>query len=176
MHADLFGVATAVIEFLASGSVFSSAKLRISPLLVPHRVFAGEADSFDTAFLILELILYGLVWLYILGEIREVRSAATWAEYIFDAWNIVDIVNYSLFVATFIIRMIVIATMENLAPELDDTEQFLNLVSIAELAVYADSVNAFNAVLVFIKVSISYGGIQGSAASCLSHLTPFPLL
>ncbi|CAM9601657.1 unnamed protein product, partial [Chrysoparadoxa australica] len=152
-HTDIFAVVTASTEFLPSDTSVVSVRTRVSPLLLPHRVFHGEASSYDAAFLFLELILYGLVIFYIVAEVAEFRESDTAIEYLSSTWNQIDLLNYGIFVVTMGLRMSVIASMEQISVGLEQTDSYLEeMVATADMAALVDSFNAFNAVLCFVKV------------------------
>eukprot|EP00611_Tribonema_gayanum_P003422 TRINITY_DN1265_c0_g1_i4.p1 TRINITY_DN1265_c0_g1~~TRINITY_DN1265_c0_g1_i4.p1 ORF type:complete len:627 (-),score=228.93 TRINITY_DN1265_c0_g1_i4:57-1937(-) len=151
VHSDTFAVTTALTELLSMGAARSSYKIRTGPLLKPHRVFHQQASSFDAGFLGMELVLYGLVLFYVMAELREYKRVGL-SVYLSDTWNKINCVNYACFLTVIGMRMAMIGRMEGIAPDLDQRGRYINLISIADLNMYTDSVNAFNGVLCFIKV------------------------
>lgn len=151
---------TAVRHFFlveASGGVTPQAFYRV------HRFFQYE-NSVDWALFALEAVLYLFVLYFLCEELHEAWTMRL--SYLASGWNLLDLLNIGLFVATLVLRTIGDFVAVDLRAALADGERYVDFQPLAYTQNQALNCTAFNAVLCWIKV-FKYLG----ASASMSQLT-----
>ena len=151
-NVDLVGASRFSIEFSASGTIVTSAQIRCLPLIRPVRVLLGDgATSFSSLIFTLELVFFGMVVMYIIDEIRIIRNTGMHA-YFRDFWCLLEFMNLSLFLVFMGLRALSLTYIGNIYDDFSVDNQYLKLEWVMYFARQVENVNAFNAVLTFMKL------------------------
>merc|ERR1711988_420610 len=144
-NADLFVMVRLCVETTSAGTVIPSYHVMPARLLNTYRVFAGDGvKPIAVRYVVYEFILYVLVILYILVEIKEARAErklyleGRGPGYLVG-WNIVDVVNLSLFLYVIVLRVLALYTVVDLQ---------VACISLNDI----NTINSVNAIICFIKI------------------------
>lgn len=151
-NVDMVAVIRLVVEIMASGAVHTMTDIRVIPMLRPYRVLAQDgATVSESGLFILEFVFFGLVGMYIVYEIFELREQGG-RKYFSSFWNCYEVFNLSIFVIVFILKMCWIGYVWNIKDELRATTEYIDLVDISWFVKQVDNLYAFNAVFTFFKL------------------------
>lgn len=150
-NTDLVSTVTMCVEFTSSGAIMSSFSVISNALVRPLRVLRLDGVYGSTVTLLfMEVVFYGIVFMYIFKEFGEWRTCHRKREKYFVGWNIVDVVNLGLFVFVILVRVYTVhrtRKIDWLAESFNPEIQYL-----LWQAKMIDSVNAINAILVYLKI------------------------
>lgn len=150
-NTDLVSTITMCVEFTSSGAIMSSFNVISGNLVRPLRVLRGDGVYGSTVVLmILEIVFYCLVFMYISKEFKEWRECHIKREPYLVGWNVVDMLNLSLFIFVILVRAYTVnrtRQIDWLADEFNSEIQYLLWQSRL-----VDTLNAVNAILVYIKI------------------------
>ncbi|GMI03856.1 hypothetical protein TrVE_jg2530 [Triparma verrucosa] len=150
-NVDLVSATKFSIEFSSAGAVFTSAQIRCLPLIRPVRVLLGDgATSNASSTFILELVFFGMVLMYVLAEVRIIKTHG-WG-YLKNVWNQLEAINLLLFVVVMILRALSLGYIGNVYDSFGIDNSYLDLDWVVYFAKLVENVNAFNAVLTFLKL------------------------
>lgn len=152
VNVDMFCVARMLVEVSPTGQVVSSQTFRTLPLISPLRVLENDGvENFDRLLVLFELVLNFFVFYYVFREYKMYKLLGR-ARYFTTSWNVLEIINLALFLCTLFLRCISWKLIGDERPKMNDDEIYVNLLPVSYFAQMVDNVNAFNAVLCFIKV------------------------
>jgi len=114
----------------------------------------GNNSAFEWVMTICEAMLLLFVLYYVAEEVSEMVVSIS--EYFQDGWNIIDWASLTILIAFFYIRIDNYIVAGDFAPiglmEIDDHKYYESLQYVAERMASARSLNAFNVVLIWLKV------------------------
>ncbi|GMH50342.1 hypothetical protein TL16_g00750 [Triparma laevis f. inornata] len=150
-NVDLVSATKFSIEFSSAGAVFTSSQIRCLPLIRPVRVLLGDgATSNASLTFTLELVFFGMVLMYILNEFRIIKIHGY--VYLKNIWNQLEAINLFLFLVVMILRALSLGYIGNVYDSFAIDDTYLDLDWVVYFAKLVENVNAFNAVLTFLKL------------------------
>ena len=103
---DQFLSARVLFEFAPSGAILPFMELIPAALLTDVRAIAGDESALlDRAKFVFEMILYVTIVAYLMRASDKIAQYKTFANYIKNVWNALDILNVGCFLAVIAIRV-----------------------------------------------------------------------
>jgi len=130
-------------------------KLDVRVLIVRMRFlrFSGDGSTFEWMMAISDAMLGLFVLYYVAEEVSEFWVSSE--EYIQDGWNFVDWANLLLLLAHFYVKLLNLYEGSDVRPgseEMEDYTRYSSLQVFGERIAIGRQLNAFNVVLIFLKV------------------------
>eukprot|EP00304_Pavlova_gyrans_P012362 CAMPEP_0206063102 /NCGR_PEP_ID=MMETSP1466-20131121/58059_1 /ASSEMBLY_ACC=CAM_ASM_001126 /TAXON_ID=44452 /ORGANISM="Pavlova gyrans, Strain CCMP608" /LENGTH=689 /DNA_ID=CAMNT_0053438471 /DNA_START=131 /DNA_END=2200 /DNA_ORIENTATION=+ len=152
---DLFCNVDLEFKFLHTGGVRPESRFRTVNmlrqwlLLTPSRVFFPPGVEHQLLF-IAEMVFFLIVLGMVVAEVRQLARVG-WLAYISSVWNVIDVLNLSLFIVFFFYRFFFVAltSLINFRPSPDTYSEFRYM---AELTYQSQNLAAFNCVLTYVKL------------------------
>jgi hypothetical protein len=169
MNLNLHAVIRIVAEFSRSG--VCETNTRVIVVQPRHLYPLSTSGIWDMLSIVGEFILSLFILFYIAEEMTEL--SITWHKYFLDPWNVVDWINLILLIIYVGLRITIYVEsgyMPKLGTrELQDPEHYTPMQSVAERLLLTRTINAFNSVLIWIKV-VKYVGFMPYVKTLLTTL------
>lgn len=181
MNMGAYTVVRVAIEVSSSGTAKSSSRVLV---ITQDKLEPGGLGSTGEwlPLIGLAILLLFVVW-YVVEEFFEAKDTG-W-RYFLDPWNVMDWVNILLLVVSILLRVSVFAKAVSISlgvGELGNNAVFTNLQGFAQESAQFRTVNAFNAVILWVKCAKYIGffpylqTVVRTIGSALSFLVPLLIL